>query len=88
MITQRPSHAWGAGARRYTVLKMLIRWVGVGRHAEVLLLLCLVLVAQSSVFASATRPHHSEDHCCLLRHLGPLPFLNTNVPSVVCRYSA
>jgi len=48
----------------------------------VLLLLCLFLVAQSTAFASATRPHHAEDHCCLLCHVGPLPFLNTNVSAV------
>jgi hypothetical protein len=46
------------------------------------LLLCLLLVAQSAGFASANQQHHSEDHCCLLCHLGPLPFLNSNVSAV------
>ncbi len=47
-----------------------------------LLLLCLFLVAQSAGFASANQQHHSEDHCCLLCHVGPLPFLSTNVSAV------
>jgi hypothetical protein len=49
----------------------------------VLLLLCLVLVAQSAAFESANEQHHSQGHCCLLCHLGPLPFLHTDVSAMV-----
>ena len=49
----------------------------------VLPLLCLVLVAQVSAFVSANEQHHSQDHCCLLCHVGPLPFLHTHVSPVV-----
>jgi hypothetical protein len=56
---------------------------GEGRLAFVLMLLCLVLVAQSTAFASANEQHHSQDHCCTLCHVGPLPFLHTNVSAVV-----
>ncbi len=46
------------------------------------LLLCLFLIAQSSAFTALNQEHHSQDHCCLLCHVGPLPFLNTNVTAV------
>jgi hypothetical protein len=46
------------------------------------LALFLVLVAQSAAFESANQQHHSEDHCCLLCHVGPLPFLNTSVSAL------
>jgi hypothetical protein len=49
----------------------------------VLLLVCLVLVAQSAAFASLNEQHRSQDHCCLLCHVGPLPFLHTHVSPVV-----
>jgi hypothetical protein len=62
---------------------MTLRCRGEGRHVFVLLLLCLVLVAQSTGFASANEEHHSQDHCCLLCHVGPLPFLHTNISAVV-----
>jgi hypothetical protein len=52
-----------------------------GHRAFVLLLLCLVLVAQSAAFASVNEQHHAQDHCCTLCHVGPLPFLHTNVPA-------
>jgi hypothetical protein len=48
-----------------------------------LLLLCLVLVAQSAAIESANEQHHSQGHCCLLCHLGPLPFLHTDVSAMV-----
>jgi len=56
---------------------------GQGLRAFVLLLVCLVLAAQSAGFASANEQHHSQDHCCLLCHVGPLPFLHTNASAVV-----
>jgi hypothetical protein len=42
-------------------------------------LLCLLVLAQSAAFASANEMHRSQDHCCLLCHVGPLPFLHTAV---------
>jgi hypothetical protein len=39
-------------------------------------------VAQSAGFESANEQHHSQGHCCLLCHLGPLPFLHTGVATV------
>jgi len=62
---------------------MTVRGVGKLRYVFVLLLLCLLMVAQSAAFASANEQHHSQDHCCLLCHVGPLPFLHTNVSAVV-----
>jgi hypothetical protein len=57
---------------------MTVRCGGEGRYAYVLLLLCLVLLAQSAALASANEQHHSPDHCCTLCHVGPLPFLHTH----------
>jgi hypothetical protein len=54
-----------------------------GRRAIVLLLLCLVLAAQTAGFASANDEHRNQGHCCLLCHVGPLPFLHTNVSALV-----
>jgi hypothetical protein len=62
-------------------MKMTFQRQG-GAGWSVWLLLCLVLVAQSAGFASANQQHHSEDHCCLLCHVGPLPFLNTSVSAL------
>lgn len=62
---------------------MTVGGSGEGRYRFVLLLLCLLVVAQSAAFASVNEQHHSQDHCCLLCHVGPLPFLHTNVSAVV-----
>jgi hypothetical protein len=62
---------------------MTVRWRASRRHACIWLLLCLVLLAQSAGFAAANEQHHSQDHCCLLCHAGPLPFLHSNVSAVV-----
>jgi len=56
---------------------------GEGRYLPIWLLLCLVLVAQSAALSSANEQHHSQDHCCTLCHVGPLPFLHTSVSAVV-----
>ena len=45
----------------------------------VLLLLCVTVLAQSSALSAQSESHHSPDHCCLLCHVGPLPFLQTSV---------
>jgi hypothetical protein len=49
----------------------------------VLLLLCVTVLAQSSALSGQTESHHSPDHCCLLCHVGPLPFLQTSVSAVL-----
>jgi hypothetical protein len=43
------------------------------------LLLCLILAGQFLALASQEESHHASDHCCLLCHVGPLPFLQTAV---------
>ena len=48
----------------------------------VLLLLCVTVLAQSSTLATQSVEHHSTDHCCLLCHVGVLPFLQTSVSAV------
>jgi len=49
----------------------------------VLLLVCLTLLGQSLTLASQEESHHGPDHCCLLCHVGPLPFLQTTAAAVV-----
>ena len=49
------------------------------RLLVVLLLLCATMLAQSAALSAQSESHHSPDHCCLLCHVGPLPFLQTNV---------
>ena len=44
-------------------------------------MLWLALWAQSSALALEHQAHHACDHCCLLCHSGPLPFLEINVPA-------
>ena len=53
------------------------------RLLVVLLLLCVTLVAQSSALSAQSESHHSPDHCCLLCHVGPLPFLQTSVSATL-----
>jgi|GEM_PF-1375077 len=53
------------------------------RTLSVLLLLCLAIWAQSSALAFQPGPHHAAEHCCLLCHVGPLPFLQPAVTSTV-----
>jgi hypothetical protein len=47
------------------------------------ILLCLTVLAQSAALLEQASPHHSGNHCCLLCHVGPLPFLQTTVASVL-----
>jgi hypothetical protein len=54
-------------------------WYRDRRLLIILALLCVTVWAQSSALASQTESHHSPDHCCLLCHVGPLPFLQTSV---------
>jgi hypothetical protein len=49
----------------------------------VALLVGLTLLSQSFALASQEESHHASDHCCLLCHVGPLPFLRTTVTATV-----
>jgi hypothetical protein len=49
----------------------------------VFLLLCVTMLAQSSALSAQSETHHSPDHCCLLCHVGPLPFVQTSVTAVL-----
>lgn len=40
-------------------------------------MVCLTLMGQSRALASQDESHHAPDHCCVLCHVGPLPFLQT-----------
>jgi len=44
------------------------------RVCVIVLLLC-AFFAQSSAFESEHQQHNSSQHCCLLCHIGPLPFV-------------
>jgi hypothetical protein len=44
---------------------------------------CLTLLGQSFALASQQESHHASDHCCLLCHVGPLPFLQVTVAAAV-----
>ena len=46
------------------------------RAVFVLLLLCLMVCAQSAALFAASETHHAAGHCCPLCHLGSLPFLH------------
>ena len=54
-----------------------------GRTLPVLLLVCLTLLGQPLALASQEESHHVPDHCCLLCHVGPLPFLQSIVTATV-----
>jgi hypothetical protein len=41
----------------------------------VLFILCLAFYAQSAALFSTLEPHHVTGHCCVLCHIGSLPFL-------------
>jgi hypothetical protein len=45
----------------------------------VLLMLCAMVLVQSAALSTQNASHHSGDHCCLLCHVGPLPFVETSV---------
>ena len=49
------------------------------RLLVILFLLCVTVRAQSSALSAPGESHRSPDHCCLLCHVGPLPFLQTTV---------
>lgn len=52
------------------------------RTLLVLFLLCLMFYMQSALFA-APDAHHATGHCCLLCHIGSLPFLSITAAAPV-----
>jgi len=38
--------------------------------------LCAMLLAQFAAFTVSSQIHQAGEHCCLLCHVGPLPFLH------------
>jgi hypothetical protein len=44
-----------------------------------LMFLGLLFLAQSAALLQAIEPHHSTEHCCLLCHVGSLPFVETEI---------
>ena len=53
------------------------------RTLVVLFLLCLTFYVQTATLLSAVEPHHATGHCCVLCHVGSLPFLESTSPSSV-----
>jgi len=51
-----------------------------GRALVILLFISLTIAAQSSALSAKHEAHHAPGHCCLLCHVGPLPFLRTVAP--------
>jgi hypothetical protein len=49
----------------------------------VLFLVCVTALGQFSALSAQSESHLSGDHCCLLCHVGPLPFLQTNVSAAL-----
>jgi hypothetical protein len=49
----------------------------------VLLLLCVTVSVQSAALSAESKSHQPTDHCCLLCHVGPLPFLQTSFSAVL-----
>ena len=43
----------------------------------------LIILGQSLALAAQEESHHAPDHCCLLCHVGLLPFLQTAVNATV-----
>jgi hypothetical protein len=53
------------------------------RRAVLILLMCALVCAQSAPLASAHAHHNSSQHCCLLCHAGPLPFLQATASALM-----
>jgi hypothetical protein len=49
------------------------------RLLVILVVLCVTVLSQSSALSAPRESHQAPDHCCLLCHVGPLPFLQTSV---------
>ena len=71
------------GARIHSTRVLSIRSDRIARTLRVLALVCLTLLGQALALASQEEAHHGPDHCCLLCHVGPLPFLQTTTTAAV-----
>ena len=60
---------------------MILRLKSAPKLWIILFVLCLTAIAQSNAVALQHEAHHSTEHCCLLCHVGPLPFLQVSVVS-------
>ena len=49
----------------------------------IVLLLCVTGLAQFAALVGQPETHRSSDHCCLLCHVGPLPFLEASASAAV-----
>ena len=49
----------------------------------IVLLLCVTGLSQFAALVGEPESHRSSDHCCLLCHVGPLPFLEASIASSV-----
>jgi hypothetical protein len=58
---------------------MALREMRGGSLALLVWLLSLVVWAQSLALAIEHQEHHSPDHCCVICHSGPLPFVQISV---------
>lgn len=61
----------------------MVHGVGWDRRTLVVLFLCLIVYAQSVPLFAPPEPHHATDHCCLLCHVGSLPFLQVTTSAAV-----
>jgi hypothetical protein len=52
-------------------------------NAVFVFLVCLLIFGQSASLAAQFESHHADEHCCLLCHVGALPFLQVAVVSTV-----
>lgn len=48
------------------------------RTALIVVLLCATVFAQFAALTDSHTPHYANDHCCLLCHIGVLPFLQSD----------
>jgi len=78
-----PPAVKSASISRYTKSQMILREIRGRRALLVLAILCLMVWGQSAALSLEHSEHHSSEHCCLLCHAGPLPFLQTTLSIAV-----
>jgi hypothetical protein len=49
----------------------------------IVLLLCVTGLAQFAALLGQPESHRPSDHCCLLCHVGPIPFLEASASSAI-----
>lgn len=80
---RNPRAVKSASISRYTNPQMVLRELRGRRALFILAILCLMVWAQSAALILEHSEHHSSEHCCLLCHAGPLPFLQTTLSVAV-----